>query len=103
MGKSGTIRVDGFGTSFWRRTLMLLVLVSVSFSLTTRFQSHPESVTGVHSLSQGLHQHMDRDAVRWAAPVLIFTLLHVPTFYPRVAPAGPPLPTLLFEEQLYNR
>jgi len=26
-----------------------------------------------------------------------------PIVYPRVAPAGPPLPTLLLEENLYNR
>jgi hypothetical protein len=50
-----------------------------------------------------MRQHMNRDAVRWAAPMAKITAAEAPTFYPRVAPAGPPLPTFLIEENLYNR
>jgi hypothetical protein len=46
---------------------------------------------------------MDRDAVRWAVPAAEITVAQAPAFYPRVAPAGPPLPTLLLEENLYDR
>ena len=49
-----------------------------------------------------MRQHMDRDSVRWAAPVAKVTVL-LAMFYPRVAPAGPPIATLLIEENLYNR
>ena len=46
---------------------------------------------------------MDRDAIRWAAPVAKVTVAQAPRFYTRVAPTGPPLLTLLLEEKLYNR
>jgi hypothetical protein len=50
-----------------------------------------------------MRQHMDRDAVRWAVPVANITVAQAPAFYPRLGPAGPPLPTLLLEENLYDR
>jgi hypothetical protein len=30
-------------------------------------------------------------------------VLPAPTSYPRIAPAGPPIPTVLLETSLYNR
>jgi hypothetical protein len=47
---------------------------------------------------------MDRDAVRWVAPIAKIVAVTFPTFYPRVALVGPTLPTLLLlEDSLYNR
>jgi hypothetical protein len=90
---------------FWRLALVSVVLLSLVFSLATRtFSDTTSNSTTVQSSSlQAMRQHMDRDAVRWTAPVAKIAVAQAPTFYPRVAPAGPPLPTLLIEENLYNR
>jgi hypothetical protein len=47
-------------------------------------------------------QHMESDAVGWTSPVSKIAAEPAPTFYARVVPAGPPLPTFLIEETLYN-
>jgi hypothetical protein len=88
-----------------RWALVGVVLFSLVFSLATRtFSDTASSSTSVQSSSlQAMRQHMDRDAVRWTAPVAKVKVAQAPTFYPHVAPAGPPLPVLLVEENLYNR
>jgi hypothetical protein len=45
---------------------------------------------------------MESDAVGWTSPVSKIAAEPAPTFYARVVPAGPPLPTFLIEENLYN-
>jgi len=54
-------------------------------------------------VSEGMRQHMDRDAVHWVAPVPSLRFLLPVTYYPKFAPAGPPLPAALFDQSLYNR
>jgi|ERR1700722_1452612 len=91
---------------WWRWALVGVVMFSLVLTLATRtFHDTNSSLsTTVQSNSpQAMRQHMDRDAVRWAAPIATIAVAQAPTFYPRVAPAGPPLPTLLLEENLYNR
>jgi len=90
---------------WWRWALICIVMLSLVFSLATRTFHDTESTSStVHSSSpQAMRQHMDRDAVLLAAPVAKVMVAQAPTFYPDVAPAGPPLPTLLIEESLYNR
>ncbi len=51
----------------------------------------------------GMRQHLDQDAPRWLPPVAVVLQQEAPTFYPRLAPAAPPIPGLVFEESLYNR
>jgi hypothetical protein len=83
----------------------MLAILGLSVSLATRtfrLQSS-DTVKVTSSTSQAMRQHLDRDAVRWVPPVPILVALQVPTFYPRVAPAGPPVPTVLFDERLANR
>jgi hypothetical protein len=94
-----------FGTERRRRwTLVGLVMFSLVVTLATRtfHGTIPHSTTIQSSSSQGMRQHMDRDAVRWTVPVATLTVSQAPTFDPHVAPAGPPLPTLLLEENLHN-
>jgi hypothetical protein len=89
----------------WWQSLMLVVITALSVSLATRV-CHvvmPHSVQVQAGISQGMRQHMDRDASHWVAPVPHFTLLHEVSFYPKFAPAGPPLPAVLFDESLSNR
>jgi len=77
---------------------MTLSLATRTFRLTAS-----QSVTVQSSNAQAVRQHMDRDGVNWVPPVPVLTVLEVPTFYPYVAPAGPPLATVLFDKSLYNR
>jgi hypothetical protein len=90
---------------WWRLALVSVVMVSLVVTLATRtFRGTTSHSIAVQSNSpQAMRQHMDRDAVRWAAPVAKIVVSQAPTFYPPVVPAGPPLPTLLLEENLYNR
>jgi predicted anti-sigma-YlaC factor YlaD len=100
----GTAKVEGRRARVWRWALTSVVLLSLVVTLVTRFEvTVSDTATVQSSASQATRQHMNQDAVRWSAPVLQITLLQAPTFYPRVSPAGPSLPTLLIEEHLYNR
>jgi len=105
LGNVETANITG-GSLGWRgRALVGVVLFSLVVALATRtfHVSIPHSTTVQSSSLQGMRQHMDRDAIRWAVPVAKLTVAEAPTFYPRVAPAGPPVPTFLLEENLYNR
>jgi hypothetical protein len=91
--------------SWWRWAFVGVVVFSLVVTLATRtFHDPVPHSTTVHSRSvQVMRQHMDRDGVRWAAPVANIAVAQAPAFYPRVAPVGPSLPTLPLEENLYNR
>jgi hypothetical protein len=88
-----------------RVAFICVVMCSLVLTLATRtFRGTTFHSIAVQSDSpHAIRQHMDRDAVRWAAPVTKISLLLAPTSYPRVAPAGSPTRTLLIEENLYNR
>lgn len=89
----------------WWQSLMLLVVAALGVSLATRV-CHVVIAHTVHvqaSASEGMRQHMDRDATHWVAPVPRFAFLQTASFYPEFAPAGPPLPAVLFDESLSNR
>lgn len=90
---------------WWRVAFVCVVMSSLVLSLATRTfgGTASRSIVVQSNSPQAMRQHMDRDAVRWAAPVAKLVVSQAPTFYPRVAPSGPPLPTLLLEENLYNR
>src|SRR5271154_3337524 len=89
----------------WRRLAFVsVVMVSLVLTLATRtFPGTTSHSIAVQSDSpQAMRQHMDRDAVRWTAPVADITVAQVPMFCPRVISTGP-LPIFLIEENLYNR
>jgi hypothetical protein len=103
MRNNGIKQVEGRRAPL-RWALTSVVLFSLVVTLATRFQVTVQDTPTVCSVaSKAMRQHMNRDAVRWAAPILQLALQQAPTFCPRVAPAGPPIPTLLIEENLYNR
>jgi len=93
------------GCTVWRLAVISVVIVALTGSLATRvFHGTFDQSRCVRSgTAQAMRQHLNRDAVRWTAPVIHYAVLDVPTFYPRVAPAGPPVRALLIEESLYNR
>lgn len=89
----------------WCLPAILLAVAGLTCSLTTRtFRlTIPHGATVQVAAPQAMRQHLDRDAIRWVPPVAASIQLDAPTFYPRVAPAGPPLPGLVLDGPLYNR
>lgn len=91
----------------WQVAVVVLAICGLTVSLATRtFRTRFSSKTTIQSSMSGeaVRQHMDRDAANWAPPVPMLTdVLQAPVFYPRVAPAGPPLPRLYYEQSLFNR
>lgn len=90
----------------WQALVVVLAIAAISVSLSTRLCQvvHARGVTLSAAASQGMRQHLDRDASQFVAPVpRLIVFLQPITFYPRFAPAGPPLPTVLFDESLSNR
>jgi hypothetical protein len=84
----------------------VLAVAALSVSVATRLcqVAHPQTVSVRAAASQGMRQHMDRDASQFVTPVpRLIVFLQPVTWYPKFAPAGPPLPTVLFEESLYRR
>ena len=88
-----------------RLAVVGVVIVALTGSLATRvFHGTFDQSWCVRSgTAQAMRQHLDRDALGWTAPVVHYAILDAPAFYPRVAPAGPPVRALLIEENLYNR
>ena len=89
----------------WYVLVIILAICGLTVSLATRTfcLTFPHTSTLQSGSAQAIRQHMDRDAAQWAPPVPILTALQAPVFYPRVAPAGPPMPSVLFDESLSNR
>jgi hypothetical protein len=89
----------------WCWLVIVFAILSITASLATRtgIPTVPHGITVQAQSSQAMRQHMDGDAFHWASPAPVLTVIEVPTFYPRFAPAGPPLPNLLFDVSLYNR
>jgi len=90
----------------WRMLVIVLAIAALTCSLATRTFRLTDS-HGINARSADAHairQHLDRDASNWTSPVPVHSTLIVVTFYPRIAPAGPPMPSALFDdEHLYNR
>jgi hypothetical protein len=89
----------------WRVFIIVLAICGLTVSVATRtfrLKIH-HSVSVTSGDAQAKRQHLDRDATRWAPPVPVFTVLPIATFYPFVAPAGPPIPSTLFDQSLFNR
>lgn len=108
LGASQMICTHKSGTGKSRRSLFGIVgllILSLVVSVATRtFHATGQSQTHVSANStSATRQHLDRDAFTWISPVLAATLLQAPTFYPLVAPAGPPVEALLLDQSLYNR
>jgi len=92
-------------TQRWRVFIVVLAICGLTVSLATRtfrLKIHA-SVSVTSGDAQAMRQHLDRDGARWVPPLPFSTALRVPTFYPYIAPAGPPLASVLFDTSLYNR
>lgn len=97
----------------WRQRGCALVVViavcALTVKLATRFASS-ESVSSASVTTVMAHvspapnrQRLIGTATAWNPPLIRASLLDSTTSYPRMAPAGPPMPNVLFEKSLYNR
>lgn len=105
MNRSEDLRLPSHQHPRWLVLVIVLAICGLTVSLATRtFRltvSH--GITAQNAEPHAMRQHLDRDAAQWAPPVAILTTLQPPVFYPRLAPAGPPIPSVLFDESLSNR
>jgi hypothetical protein len=112
LGKIRMLRLINLDKRWSGRSCAIVVLLAV-FSLTvsvaTRYcssqSSSAYSVRSVHEHSspERSRQHLTKSAADWIPPVVRAGVLEAPTSYPRIAPAGPPMPSFLLEKSLYNR
>ncbi|HZR66912.1 MAG TPA: hypothetical protein VFA85_17355 [Terriglobales bacterium] len=77
--------------------------LAISVSTRTVRVKVVHGTTAASNSGHAMRQHLDRDAVRWVPPISVFAAFEIPAFYPFVAPAGPPMAAILFDESLYNR
>jgi hypothetical protein len=93
----------------WCAAVILVAVCSLIVSVATRYSytgdasSTTVKAAQIHTSPEAKRQRLAKDAADWMPPVIYFSVLQSPSSYPRIAPAGPPVPGLLFEESLYNR
>jgi hypothetical protein len=88
--------------------VVFMAVTSLAVSVATRYcspQSFSYSVKTLHkhSLPEQGRQRLTNNAANWMPQVVQSGVLQAPTSYPRIAPAGPPISSVLFETSLYNR
>jgi hypothetical protein len=93
----------------WCALIILLAVCSLTVRVATRYtcmeDASAPALTSVHSqmVQAPIRQRLIQTAAAWHPPVACISTLDTVDFYPRVSPAGPPMPSVLFDESLYNR
>ena len=96
----------------WRRSccaiVVFLAVTALAVSVATRYGSLQSSSYSVRTLHKNAcpeqsRQRLTKNAANWMPQVMQTGVLGLTTSNPRIAPAGPPIPTILRETQLYNR
>src|SRR5581483_1648053 len=93
----------------WRAVLVLVAVFSLALSVATRYSTPCDApgptVKSVqnHTYAESKRQRLVNDAANWMPPVTCVDGLSAPNNYPRIAPAGPQIQTLVLEENVYNR
>jgi hypothetical protein len=89
--------------------VVLVAVFSLALSVATRYSTPCAAplltvrTLQNHTYPEAKRQRLAKDAADWTPPVTRIDGLCEPNFYPRIAPAGPPIPTLVLEDSLYNR
>jgi len=97
-----------------RRQICSLVVVlvavgSLTVSLATRYSSPWDASSNsvrtipTHVATDAKRQRLAKTGAIWMPPVFSFSALEVPNFYPIIAPVGPPVRSLVCDQNLYNR
>jgi len=93
----------------WCAVVVLLVVCSLTVSVATRYSTPLDASSSTvktvqaHTYQETKRQRLAKDAANWTPPVVCYGVLPSSNYYPRISPAGPPIPSLCFEENLYNR
>ncbi len=93
----------------WCALVVLAAVCSLTVSVATRYSSPdtPSSSTmktvHTHTAPDVKRQRLAKNAANWLPLLVCFDGLRVPSSYPRIARAGRPAPSPLFEQNLYNR
>jgi hypothetical protein len=89
--------------------IVVIAVCALTVSVATRYcyagssSAYATTILHKHSSPQTARQRLSKDAATWIPPIFFPAILRAATFYPRVAPAGPPVLGLFFEKSLYNR
>jgi hypothetical protein len=89
--------------------VVVLAICALTVKLATRFESFDSAPTpAIATAQQHVSPAPNRQRLMSTAkvcnvPLIRASLLDPTTSYPRIAPAGPLLPSVLFEQSLYNR
>src|ERR1017187_4210773 len=88
--------------------VVFMAVTSLAVSVATRYCSPQPSSFSTRTLHKHLspeqsRQRLTKNAANWIPQVVRSGVLQAPTSYPRIAPAGPPIPSVLLETSLYNR
>lgn len=104
------------GRQQWSALVVLLAVCCLTVNVATRYSSPATALpnrTSVSSSSQiatlqnrlieHSRQRLQKTSIAWNPPLDRTISLEAPTFYPRIAPSGPPVAAVLLSESLYNR
>ena len=100
---------EGLRRRNWCAGIVVLAVFALTVSVATRYCAPQRSSTYTtrtvhkHSSPEQIRQHLTKSATNWMPQVVQTGILQAETFYPRIAPAGPPIPGLLLAKSLYNR
>ena len=100
---------DGQRRKHWCAVVVFVAVFSLTLSVATRYSTPCDAPLSTvktvqsHTYAEAKRQRLVKDAANWIPPLTCVEGLCEPSFYPRIAPAGPPIPTLVLEENLYNR
>jgi|SRR5579864_1277453 len=93
----------------WCAVVILAAVFSLTVSVATRYSSawrassSRVNIAQKHTSPSPSRQRLTKTAADWMPPVVAAAVLEAPAAYPRIAPAGPPIPNLRFDESLWNR
>jgi hypothetical protein len=105
------LRMTNFEVT-WRRMfcaiIVFVAVTSLAASVATRYCSPQGSSYSVKSLHKPFspeqsRQRLTKSTANWMPQAMQEINLQAPISYPRIAPAGPPLPSVILETNLYNR
>jgi len=92
----------------WHGAVIVIAICSLTVSVATRFWAPSAAPAHIaksvdHRSVDPKRQHLNKDAARFAAPRVNFSIIAPAAIETRLAPAGPLLAKHVFSDSLYNR
>jgi len=95
--------------AFWCALVILLSVSSLTVSVTTRYNSAATSPLSAgpsvqkNCSAEPARQRLDNNATTWMPPLVVVTVLHLPSRHPAVTVAEPDISNPSFVSSLYHR